>query len=319
MSSPRASIVIPNWNGWHLLQPCLDSLEAQDCRDALEVIVVDNASSDGSVEAVRDGYPKVRLLVMDENLGFAGGTNVGFAAAQGEVLIALNNDTEASPNWASRLLDALERYPDAGMAAPRMVVYDSPSTIHSAGDCYGVDGIPNSRGVWQEYGPPYDQETYVFGACGGAAAYRREMIEQIGSFDEAFFMYCEDVDLNWRAQLKGYRCVYVPDAVVRHHISATGGGTLSSYYVGRNTLWVMARNMPTQVLRRHWSQIVAAQWRITLDALRAWRGRAARARLRGQLAGLLSWPRWLRHRRRLLRQSGVSEDYIESLLTREKA
>ena len=319
MSKPRASIVIPNWNGWHLLKPCLESLDAQDCRDALEVIVVDNASGDGSVEAIREGYPDVRLLVMDENLGFAGGTNAGFAAAHGEVLIALNNDTEAAPDWASRLLRALERHPDAGMAAPRMMVYDSPTKIHSAGDLYGVDGIPNSRGVWEQFGPPYDQEAYVFGACGGAAAYRREMVEQIGSFDEAFFMYCEDVDLNWRAQLAGYRCVYVPDAVVRHHISATGGGVLSSYYVGRNTLWVMARNVPSRVLRRHWRQIVAAQWQIARDALRAWRGRAARARLRGQLAGLLTWPRWLGHRRRLLRQSQVSDAYIESLLIRETA
>jgi len=319
VNSPRASIVIPNWNGWHLLQPCLDALMAQDCCDALEVIVVDNASSDGSAEAVRENYPKVRMMVMEENLGFAGGTNVGFAAARGAVLIALNNDTEAAPDWASRLLDALERYPQAGMAASRMMVFDSSATIHSAGDCYGADGIPNSRGVWEAYGPPYDREAYVFGACGGAAAYRREMIAQIGSFDEAFFMYCEDVDLNWRAQIAGYRCVYVPDAVVRHHISATGGGALSSYYVGRNTLWVMARNVPSVVLRRHWREIVAAQLRIARDALRAWRGGAARARLRGQLAGLLTWPRWLGHRRRLLGDSQVSEQYIESLLTREKA
>ena len=106
------------------------------------------------------------------------------------------------------------------------------------------DGTADSRGVWQPYGPPYDAETPVFGPCGGAAAYRRAMLDQVGLFEERFFMYCEDIDLNWRAQLAGWSSVYAPRAVVYHHLSATGGGTLSSYYVGRNTLWVMARCLP---------------------------------------------------------------------------
>ena len=177
---------------------------------------------------------------------------------------------------------------------------------------------PNSRGVWQAYGPPYDAETYVFGACGGAAAYRREMLDVIGSFDESFFMYCEDVDLNWRAQLAGWKCVYVPEAIVRHHISATGGGVVSSYYVGRNTLWVIARNVPGALIKRHWRAMLRAQWHIAREALCAWRGRAARARLRGQMAGMLSWLRWMPYRRQLLKESVVSDVYLESLLTREE-
>jgi len=127
-------------------------------------------------------------------------------------------------------------------------------------------------------------------------------------------MYCEDVDLNWRAQLAGWKCIYVPDAVVYHRLSATGGGTLSSYYVGRNTLWVLARDYPADLWRRHWRAVVGAQWRIARDALKAWRGAAARARLRGQMAGLMGLLRWRRARRAIQAGRRVSEDYIASIL-----
>jgi GT2 family glycosyltransferase len=177
------------------------------------------------------------------------------------------------------------------------------------------DGTSDSRGVWTPYGPPYDRETYVFGGCGGATAYRRSMLQEIGAFEERFFMYCEDVDLNWRAQLGGFCCIYVPQAVVHHHLSATGGGTLASYYVGRNTLWVIARCYPGSLLRRHWRRILRGQWAITWSAVRAWRGASARARLRGQVAGLFTWPRWLAERRAIQRRRRVSDEYVESILS----
>ena len=144
--------------------------------------------------------------------------------------------------------------------------------------------------------------------------YRRAMLEQVGLFEETFFMYCEDVDLNWRAQLAGWKCIYVPDAIIYHHLSATGGGPLSSYYVGRNTLWVLVRNYPSDLWRRHWRAIVGSQWRIARDALRAWRGAAARARLRGQVAGLASALRWRRTRRAIQAGRRVSSAYLESIL-----
>ena len=127
-------------------------------------------------------------------------------------------------------------------------------------------------------------------------------------------MYCEDVDLNWRAQLAGFPCIYAPRAVIYHRLSATGGGRLASYYVGRNTLWVLARNCPSRLLRRYGRSILAAQWATTRDALRAWRGEAARARLRGQLVGFLTWPRWLRARRHIQGARRVTDEYIESIL-----
>lgn len=305
-----ASVVIPNWNGAHHLPVCLDALRAQTYRN-LEVVVVDGASTDGSQELVAGQYPEVRLLALPRNLGLTGANNAGFRAAGGEILVSLNNDTEACPHFVEALVDALLAHPEAGMAASKMLLFDRRDTIHSAGDGYGVDGIPFNRGVWQRDEGQFDEPGWVFGGCGGAVAYRRAMLDEIGPFDESFFMYCEDVDLNWRAQLAGWRCWYTPGAVVYHKLSATGGGPIASYYTGRNTLWVIAKNYPGALLRRHWRRVAAAQARVTRDALGAWRGEAARARLRGQLAGLAGWRR-LRRRRPTVRRA--SDAYIESLL-----
>ena len=127
-------------------------------------------------------------------------------------------------------------------------------------------------------------------------------------------MYCEDVDLNWRAQLAGDSCVFAPGAVVYHHLSATGGGDIASFYTGRNTLWVLVKNYPGTLLRRYWKAVVGAQLRIAWDALKAWRGAAARARLHGQLSGLIGLPRWLRKRRLVQSRCRVSPEAIELLL-----
>jgi len=140
-------------------------------------------------------------------------------------------------------------------------------------------------------------------------------LEDIGFFDEDYFMYLEDVDLNWRAQLAGYRAVFAPKAIVYHHLSASGGGVIASYYTGRNTIFMLVKNLPDSIFRRHWRSILKAQLKITLDALRAWRGEAARARLRGQLAGLWGLPRWLVKRKTVQQAKCVDDAYLESLLT----
>jgi GT2 family glycosyltransferase len=280
----------------------------------VEVILVDNASTDGSQALVEEHYPEVQLLALDRNRGLTGGNNAGFRAAQGEILVSLNNDTEADSRFIEALAVALQEHPEAGMVACKMLLFDRRDTLHSAGDGYGVDGIPFNRGVWQRDEGQFDEPGWIFGGCGGAVAYRRAMLDGVGAFDESFFMYCEDVDLNWRAQLAGWRCWYTPRGVVYHKLSATGGGSLASFYTGRNTLLVIAKNYPEKLLRRYWPKVLHAQWRITQEALRAWRGKAARARLRGQLAGLFGWPRMLRARRAIQAARRVSDEYIESIL-----
>jgi len=295
-----ASVIIPNYNGLRLLPACLDALEAQSYpADRFEVILVDDASSDGSVAYVEAYYPEVRTLALGENRGLAGACNAGAAIARGDLLVMLNNDTEVEPGWLAALAAVAERNPNAGAIASKMLLHDRRDTLHNAGDVMGCDGIPRNRGVWQADTGQYDADPVVFGGCGGGVAYRREAWEATGGFDDRLFMYLEDVDLAWRLRLLGWDAVFAPEARLYHHLSATGGGTLASFYTGRNTLWVITKDMPGPLIRRHLGAIVRGQWRVTRDALRALRGEAARARLRGQLAGLFGMPAVLSWRRKV--------------------
>jgi GT2 family glycosyltransferase len=314
-SIPLLSIIIPHYNGAHHLPPCFTALRGQTYPH-LEIILVDNGSTDESVAVTRRNFPEVEIIELGRNLGLTGAINRGIARASGEVIVPLNNDTEVALGWAEALVDALQAHPEAGIVASKMLLFDRRDTLHSAGDGFGLDGIPLNRGVWQKDEGQFDRDTYIFGGCGGAVAYRREMLAEIGLFDEDLFMYLEDVDLNWRAQLAGYRAVFAPQAVVYHRLSATGGGVIASYYTGRNTIFVLAKNLPGSIFRRHWRTIVGAQLKIALDALRAWRGEAARARLRGQLAGLWGLPQWLSKRQSVYRLKRVDDRYLEGLLTK---
>jgi GT2 family glycosyltransferase len=311
---PLVSVIIPNWNGLDHLPVCLESLRHQ-ALEGQEIIVVDNGSSDDSVEWVRTEHPDVTMLALGENQGFVGACNAGIAASQGEFVALLNNDTEVDRNWLAAIVDAFERYPEAGMVASKMLLFDRRDTFHTAGDFYRVNGLPGNRGVWQEDIGQYDQEEYVFSACGGSAAYRRAMLDEIGLLDEDFFFSCEDIDLGWRAQLAGWRCIYTPEAIVYHKLSATGSGPLASFHNGRNMIYLLAKDFPAALWRRYWPQVLRAQIRTTSEALRAWRGEAARARIKGQLTGLLGVPRMLRKRRHVQRLRSVDQAYLDRILT----
>jgi GT2 family glycosyltransferase len=245
------SVVIPNWNGLRLLPTCLSALRAQTFR-AFETVVVDNGSTDGSREFLACEFPEARVLALETNRGFAPAVNEGIRAARGEVVVLLNNDTEADPHWLAEIARALDENPRAGMVACKLRLFDPRDHLHSAGDFCRVDGIPGNRGVWEQDRGQYDDARGVFGACGGAAAYRRAMLDEIGGLDEALESYCEDVDLNWRARLAGYEVAYAPHAIVYHMISATGGGVISSFFVGRNFIWVIAKNYPSGLWKNYW-------------------------------------------------------------------
>ncbi|MBP8974140.1 MAG: glycosyltransferase family 2 protein [Anaerolineae bacterium] len=308
------SVVIPNWNGAHFLPGCLDSLRRQDYAP-LEILVADNASSDGSRDLLNERYPDVTLLALPENRGFTGACNAGMAAARGEIVVLLNNDTEVDPGWVSAIVDTFVRHPEAGLVASKMLLFDRRDHFHTAGDLFRVDGRLFNRGVWERDEGQYDQEEYVFSACGGSAAYRRAMLDEIGLLDDDFFFSCEDMDLAWRAQLAGYRCVYQPAAVVYHRLAATGGGVTASYHDGRNMIWLLVKNYPGALWRKHGLKVLRAQLGLAWEALRAWRGAAARARLRGMVAGLIGIPRMMRKRRGIQRSRRVSLAYLESILT----
>jgi GT2 family glycosyltransferase len=307
------SIIIPNWNGAHFLPACLNSLRAQTHREH-EVIVADNASTDNSRDLLARNYPEVKVVALDHNTGFTGACNAGLIAAQGRIKILLNNDTEVEPDWIGEVIAAFDRHPKAGIVASKMLLFDRRDTFHTAGDLYRVDGVPANRGVWQKDANQF-QEGPVFSACGGAAAYRSTMLDQVGLLDQDFFFSCEDIDLAWRAQLAGWQAVYAPKAVVYHKLSATGGGKTASFHDGRNFIYVLIKDVPTSVWKVHWRKMLRAQVGITLDALRAWRGEAARARLRGQLAGIIAIPKLLSKRKKIQASRVVSDGYLFSILS----
>ncbi len=313
--SPTISVIVPNWNGADHLPVCLDSLRRQTVEDA-ETLVVDNGSADGSLRLLEREYPEAHVLALGENRGFAGACNAGIRAARSSIVALLNNDTEVDARWLEEVLAAFERHPEAGMVASKMLLYERRDRFHTAGDFYRVDGVPGNRGVWQRDSGQYDEEEYVFGACGGSAAYRITMLEQIGLLDEAFFYSCEDVDLAWRGQLTGWRCVYAPRAVVYHKLSATGGGTTASFYDGRNSIYILIKDYPSDLWRRYWRAVLMRQLQMAGEAAAAWRGAEARARLRGQMAGMVTGlPRMLPKRRSVQRRRSVDRLYLEQILT----
>jgi len=309
---PLASVIVPSFNGAHLLPACLDSLARQSYAP-LEVIVADGASTDATADLIAQRYPSVRLLALRKNAGFTGNVNAGLRAAQGDVLLLLNNDAEAEPEWVGVCVEALQRHPEAGSVASK-VLFTANGIINSAGDVLGRDGVPRQRGAGLPDGPEWDQPGPVFGAMGGAAAFRRAMLADVGTFDEVFFMYLEDVDLAFRAQLRGWTCLYQPLARVSHLGSATGGGPLASFYNGRNLIRLLAKNLPTGLVRAVLPGTLRFQAQRSAEALRAWRGAAARATLRGQLVGLAGLPRHLADRRPIQGRRRVSDATIYALM-----
>jgi GT2 family glycosyltransferase len=279
-------VIVPNYNGIHHLAICFDALRRQMRHADMRVVMVDDASTDDSVAFVRANYPEVHIIVMPQNGGFVASCNAAIAASQAEYVVLLNNDTEVTPIWLAELVGALEQHPEYDIAASKLMLFDRRDVIHSAGDFYRVDGIPGNRGVWQNDALQYQMQEEVFGACAGASAYRRRVIDMVSVdghfFDPDLVMYCEDVDLNLRARLHGLRTVFVPTAVVYHRLSATGGGALASYYCGRNFALVWLKNMPDALLRRYLGVMIWRQLALMVDSVRHIRGQAARARLRGQ-------------------------------------
>jgi GT2 family glycosyltransferase len=218
---PRASIVILNLNGKHHLQGCFESLAALEYpKDRLEVILIDNASVDGSVEEMKQKHPSVKLLVNGRNVGFSAGCNQGAReAAQPEVLVFLNNDMRVEKPWLAELVAPIVRG-ECQATTAKMFAWDG-MRMNSAGGGMNFHGIGIQKGINEEPGPEYDVPMKTLFACGGAMAMDAQTFDAVGGFDEEFFAYYEDVDLGWRTWVEGYECRYVPSAVCYHHHSST--------------------------------------------------------------------------------------------------
>jgi len=287
------AVVIPNWNGAALLPACLEALQAQTHHDH-EVVVVDNGSTDGSL-ALLDRFPGVRVLRLGRNRGFGAATNAGIRATASRYVATLNNDTVPAPTWLAALVAAADADSAVGMCASQMVFATRPHMLNSCGigldrvgiawDLLGGLAVGADRGLDDPFGP-----------CAGAALYRRAMLAEIGLFAERFFAYLEDVDLAWRARRAGWRCRYVRAARVAHQHSATAGegSARKRYLLGRNKVWLIARNYPTPALWRWLPLIVAYDLAAVGYGLATRRDGAA---LRGRLAGLAGLPAAARARR----------------------
>ena len=200
---PFFSIIVPNRNGERFLPTVLDALGEQTFGD-FETIVIDDASTDDSVPLIETHYPDVRLIVNRRNIGFVASCNAAADVADGRFLVLLNSDTEPEPGWLAALVGAVVTHPEAAVFASKLLLFDRRDTLHSAGDLLGTDGVPRNRGVWETDDGRYDRRPAVFSGCGGASAYRREVWETLGGFDEDFWMYLEDVDFAFRARLLGW-------------------------------------------------------------------------------------------------------------------
>ena len=250
-SYDNVSVVVLNWNGRRHLDTCLTALQRQTLPQ-VEVIFVDNGSQDGSAGYVEQRYPNVKIVALPKNIGFCAGNNTGINQASGEFIALLNNDTEVEKDWLAELIAATKRHPEAGLFASKMLFFDNRKVIDTAGDEFHVSGFASKRGWSAADDGRYNIEKRVFGACAGAVLFRRSMLESVGLLDDDFFANGEDVDLSFRALLKGYHCIYVPDAVVYHKGGATIGQSDQWFYLmRRNQLWVMVKNMPLVLLIKY--------------------------------------------------------------------
>jgi hypothetical protein len=292
------SVVVLNFNGKHYLDRCLSSLRDQTYGD-LEVIVVDNSSSDGSVDYLRERFPWVRVVTNEANLGFAGGTNRGILQARGEYILTLNNDTWADRSFVERLAKPMTADGAVGMCASKMLFPDG--RINSTGICLSRSGAAWDRGMFEEDRGQYDLEVDIFGPCAGAALYRKEMLVEIGPFDEDFFMFMEDVDLAFRGRLAGWKCLYVPEARVYHiHGGTAGPGSdLSVYYGNRNIIWYVLKDFPRKLL------VTSLPWIIgrNLAAIPYYsvNGKCSTI-LRSKIDALKLVPKFMRKRRQVVRR-----------------
>ena len=257
---PPASIIVVNYNGLHHLRKCLPSLLAQDY-PGCEVLVIDNASQDGSAEYVRQEFPWVTLLCNQINLGYAAANNQGFRQVTGEFVAVLNPDTQVEPGWLRALVSTLQEDPAAGLATPRILMMDDPGRINACGNDITFTGLTFCRGLDQPAERYAGAET-VSAVSGAAFVIKHDVLDQIGGFDEDFFTYYEDTDLSLRAMLAGYKCLYVPEAVVYHKYH---------FRFGPNKCFYQERNRYLALLKTlRWRTLLALLPSLFISELIAW-------------------------------------------------
>lgn len=315
-SMNKVAVVIPNWNGIDSIGDCLDSLLNQSLKPL--IIVVENGSTDGSLEFLRKDYSDVQIVVNQQNLGFAGGVNSGIrhAVDQGSEYVALlNNDATVDKDWLKQLVTTISATDHIGIVTGKIVTADG-SHMDSTGDMYTIWGLPYPRGRGEEVSRRYDTQKTIFAASGGASIYRVKMLKQIGLFDSDFFAYYEDVDLSFRAQLADWKVVYEPKALVYHHIGATSSKLkgFTTYQTIKNLPWLLVKNVPKQYMGVVLPRFLLAHSLFFGRAILRGHGLYA---LRGLFACLAKLPEKLRERKLIQHDKPITNEYIWQLMTHD--
>jgi len=290
------AVLIVNWNGGPLLRQCLESLERQRRRPD-HIIVVDNGSGDDSLRLAENALREVQLIRLSTNVGFARANNIAAeAAGRFDAFALLNPDAFAEPEWLDALVKAADREPTVAAFASQMLLASEPKYLDGAGDSYHVSGRAwrNGHRVCAAQWPAANSE--VFAPCAAAALYHRHAFNEVDGFDEQYFCYFEDVDLGFRLRLRGYRCLYVHSAVVRHVSSAVGGyrSNFAVYHGERNAVWTFFKDMPGPLLWLYLPQHLALN--VAALLYYPWRGQG-RVVFRAKLDALRGLPSVLRRRR----------------------
>jgi GT2 family glycosyltransferase len=329
-SSARVTVIVVNWNRKNLLKPCIDSL-ARQAHPSFQVVVVDNGSTDGSPELVRAMAPAfpvpLTLIENQTNLGFCAANNQGIEQSNSEFVALLNNDAEADPNWLAALEEAISASARTGMAASKILVWEDPKVIDKCGHLIYPDGQNRGRGSGEMDRGQFDRVEEVLWPDGCAALYRRAMLDEIGGFDEDFFAYADDAELGLRGRIAGWKCLYTPHAVVRHHRGATLGlgSARRLTLIERNRVLLAVKLFPGNLL---WlnagyfgARLAAGLWAALRNRgdLRHYPGTtgkatAALALLRGTWSALPLIPRMLRKRRAFRPRHRLSPREIRRLL-----
>jgi len=329
-SGPVATVVVVTWNRRAMLHECIQSLTEQrtyaDEPLPLEIVVVDNGSTDGSAEMVLETFPYCRLIRNTLNRGFCGANNQGIAVATTARIALLNNDAVASPHWVAALLEAINGDEQNGMAASKIVQYESPGTIDKAGHVLFLDGQNRGRGTGEADRGQYDGPLELGWPDGCAAMYRKAMFDDVGGFDEDLFAYADDAELGLRARIAGWRCAYAPRAVVRHRRGTTlgQGNPQRVFLIERNRILLAAKLFPWSVLLLNPIYFAQRLWAATgrngdLAAFPGWQGkfRVGWAMIRANFAALWLLPRFLSKRREIDRFARIRGRGLATLLRRE--
>ncbi|MBI2196562.1 glycosyltransferase family 2 protein [Candidatus Daviesbacteria bacterium] len=322
MNKIQTSVIIPNWNGRKLLEDCFNSLAEQTFED-FEIILVDNGSTDNSLEYVKNHFPRVRVISLGKNFGFARAINEGVRASNAEYVVFLNNDTSVDKKFLEELVECADSHPEVVSVNSKLLNFYDKELIDGVGILINEVGQARSIGWREKDKGQYDSEQYIFGATGGASLFRREDFIKVGlpagGFDEKYFLYSEEVDFAFRAQFLGYKSIYCPQAIVYHKHKATSRKLPAhiEYWQFRNMTQTIIKDFPAGILFKNWRwlKIILVHINTIFYQLKNgfwWPPFSA------DLWILFHLPQLLHERKRIQSSRKVSDEYIESFLTEKK-